>query len=261
MHTSALASLHSYPARERDRFLYQMARDPSSYLEWVEQFTSRTVSRLSWGTAHPAQVLRHTTFGLLETISPSGALPNVLSFLRHVPMWMSPWKQKERARHRLEEKLFRANVGFVEEQVARGVAEESFVKTFIEARDRAEGEKERARWGELEEAMRVVGLMAIAGALTIGSPVQSYLLAVCHYPEWQRKLQAEIDEVLEGRCPQWEDREKLPLLRAVVKEVIRWRPPVPTGMSSLASSTGGQSEELLTSMPRHPPCCRKGRRL
>ncbi len=68
--------------------------------------------------------------------------------------------------------------------------------------------------------------MAIAGALTIGSPIRSYFLAMSHYPNCQKKLQEEIDTVLGGRCPQWEDREKLPMLRAVVKEVIRWRPPV-----------------------------------
>ncbi len=73
---------------------------------------------------------------------------------------------------------------------------------------------------------------ALAGALTIGSPIQSYLLAMCHYPDWQKKLQEEIDTTLQGRCPQWDDREKLPMLRAVVKEVLRWRPPVPTGIST-----------------------------
>ena len=219
MHTSALASLHSYPTHERARFLNQMLYAPSDYIEWVEQFTSRTVSRLSWGTAHPAQVLRTTTFGLLETISPSGALPNVLSFLKHVPEVISPWKQKERARHELEGRLFNDNLGFVRDGVNKGKAAPSFIRTSLQ-----EGEGEQA-----EEAKRVVGLMAIAGALTIGSPIQSYLLAMCHYPEWQEKLQDEIDTMLGGECPGWEDREKLPMLRAVVKEVIRWRPPVPTG--------------------------------
>ncbi|KAK3368618.1 cytochrome P450 [Podospora didyma] len=229
MHTSALASLHDYPHRERNRFLYLMYRDPSKYLEWIEQFTSRTVSRLSWGTTHPAQMLRHTTFGLLETISPSGALPNIVSFLRHVPACLSPWKKKENARHALEDRLFRANVGFVGQQMAAHRAEPSFIKTFLETKQSTD-EKERTKWGDMDEAMHVVGLMAIAGALTIGSPIQSYLLAMCHYPEWQRKLQSEIDTVLGGQCPTWEDREKLPMLRAVVKEVIRWRPPVPTGI-------------------------------
>jgi cytochrome P450 len=229
MHASALASLHAYPTTERDRLLYLMCQDSDQYLEWIEQFTSRTVARLCWGTPRPAQVLRHTTFGLLETISPSGSLPNIVSFLRHLPRALSPWKKKEGARHALEDRLFEANVEFVAQSLAEERACPSFIRTFLETKTSPE-ERVRTRWGERAEAMHVVGLMAIAGALTIGSPIQSFLLAMCHYPEWQQQLQAEVDGVLGGRCPQWEDRARLPLLRAVVKEVIRWRPPVPTGV-------------------------------
>lgn len=241
MHTSALASLHDYPTLERNRFLYLLSQSPEDYIEYIEQFTSRTISRLSWGSAHPAQILRHTTFGLLETISPSGALPNVISFLRHLPLALSPWQKKEKARHDLEDKQFRSNIGFVRRMMDVGRAEPSFIRTFLEEQQgggvssskkssASDTDEEKAKEADVDEAMHVVGLMAIAGALTIGSPIQSYILAMCHYPEWQARLQEEIDTKLAGRCPMWEDREKLPLLRAVVKEVIRWRPPVPTGM-------------------------------
>lgn len=240
MATSAQSSLHGYPTRERDRFLYLMSQDSGNYIEWVEQFTSRTVSRLGWGSPHPAQVLRKTTLGLLETISPSGALPNVVSWLAHLPAALSPWKRRERARHALEERLFRHNMGFVEGMRGRNLARPSFVRTFLDdkaaeaaAAAAADGDEKRPqKWAGTEsgEAMYVVGLMAIAGALTIGSPLQSFLLAMCHHPDWQRKLQEEIDAACGGCCPQWGDYEKLPMLRAVVKEVLRWRPPVPTGI-------------------------------
>lgn len=226
MTVSANGSLHGYPAKERDRFLYLLSRDPSQYREYVEQFTARTVSRLSWGSPHPAPVLRVTTFGLLESISPSGALPNVVSWLMHIPTFLSPWKQKENARHHLEAGLLKGNVEYVHDRINEGNAEPSFVRTFIDNLSRP-GDK--SKWGDEAEATYVVGQMAIAGALTIGSPIQSFILAMLHYPDWQKKLQNEVDTVCEGRCPEWDDREKLPLLRAVVKEVIRWRPPVPTG--------------------------------
>lgn len=244
MATSAQSSLHGYPTRERDRFLYLMSQDSGNYIEWVEQFTSRTVSRLGWGSPHPAQLLRKTTLGLLETISPSGALPNVVAWLAHLPAALSPWKRREERRHALEARSFRANMGFVERMRGRKTASPSFVRTFLEDKEREDGERQaggdgdektaapRGRWAETDsgEAMYVVGLMAIAGALTIGSPLQSFLLAMCHYPEWQRRLQEEIDVACEGCCPQWQDYEKLPTLRAIVKEVLRWRPPVPTGI-------------------------------
>ncbi|CAJ2510294.1 Uu.00g061940.m01.CDS01 [Anthostomella pinea] len=227
MATSAHDSLHGYPTMERDRFLYLLSKDSSQYREYVEQFTARSVARLSWGSPHSAQVLRVTTHGLLETISPSGALPNVISCLRHLPACLSPWKRKENARHELEATMLKDNVQYVHERINEGNAPPSFVRTFI---DGLSSSADKAKWGEEAEATYVVGQMAIAGALTIGSPIQSFLLAMLHYPDWQEKLHKEIDEVCEGACPQWADRSKLPMLRAVVKEVIRWRPPVPTGI-------------------------------
>ncbi|KAI1144410.1 cytochrome P450 [Hypoxylon sp. FL0543] len=227
MSVSTKGSLHDYPSKERDRFLHLLSRDPSQYREYVEQFTSRTVSRLSWGSPHPAQLLRVTTFGLLETISPSGALPNVISWLMHLPAFLSPWKQKENARHELEAGLLKGSVQDVHDRIDQGNAEPSFIRTFINS---LSNKSDESKWSNEAEATYVVGQMAIAGALTIGSPIQSFLLAMLHYPEWQKKLQHEIDTVCEGRCPEWEDREKLPMLRAVVKETIRWRPPVPTGI-------------------------------
>ncbi|KAK8124281.1 uncharacterized protein PG998_000040 [Apiospora kogelbergensis] len=210
MAQSANASLHNYPSKERDRFLYLLYQDASQYREYIEQFTART-----------------TTFGLLETISPSGALPNIISWLMHVPYCLSPWKQREHARHEVEAGLFKSSVRHVRDAVGAGTADPSFVRTFVDTLSKP---GDAAKWGAEAEATYVVGQMAIAGALTIGSPIQSFLLAMLHFPEWQHKLQLEIDDVCPGRCPEWDDREKMPLLRAVVKEVIRWRPPVPTGI-------------------------------
>lgn len=227
MTTSANASLHEYPTKERDRFLYLLSQDSSQYREYVEQFTARTVSRLSWGSVHPANTLRKTTFGLLETISPAGALPNVISWLMYLPYFMSPWKQKEYARHGQEANAWKSNLQFVHDGLASGTAEPSFIKTYL---SKLTTQPDGAKWGEAKEASYVVGQMAIAGALTIGSPIQSFLLAMLHYPEWLRQLQQEIADMCGDECPSWDDREKLPLLRAIVKETIRWRPPVPTGI-------------------------------
>ncbi|KAI1192930.1 cytochrome P450 2C3 [Nemania serpens] len=224
---TANVSLHDYPRRERDRFLYLLSTDPSRYREFIEEFTSRSVARLSWGSPHSAAVLRVTTAGLLETISPAGALPNMISWLMYLPTFLSPWQQKENARHAVEAKLFKDCLRYAHDRIHDGTAEPSFLRTFIENTSLPGGKSD---WIEETEASYVIGQMAIAGALTMGSPIQSFILAMLHYPEWQKKLQEEIERVCKGACPQWEDREKLPMLRAVVKEVIRWRPPVPTGI-------------------------------
>lgn len=48
------------------------------------------------------------------------------------------------------------------------------------------------------------------------------------HPEKQKAAQTEIDRVIgEDRLPIIEDREKLPYVNAVIKEVMRWHPALP----------------------------------
>lgn len=55
-------------------------------------------------------------------------------------------------------------------------------------------------------------------------------MAAVLYPEIQRKAQAEVDAVVgQDRLPSFEDRESLPYVEAVVKELYRWLPIVPLG--------------------------------
>lgn len=51
------------------------------------------------------------------------------------------------------------------------------------------------------------------------------------FPEVQRKAQEEIDRVVgSDRLPGFEDREDLPYIDALVKEVLRWHPVAPMGL-------------------------------
>jgi len=51
-----------------------------------------------------------------------------------------------------------------------------------------------------------------------------------HHPIWFKKCQQEIDEACNGQMPTMADAPKLPILRACIKETIRWRPNIPTGV-------------------------------
>lgn len=50
-----------------------------------------------------------------------------------------------------------------------------------------------------------------------------------YHPQWQARIQQEIDEVCGGDLPTLNDSPNLPILRACIKETMRWRPNVPTG--------------------------------
>jgi cytochrome P450 len=52
------------------------------------------------------------------------------------------------------------------------------------------------------------------------------------HPDIVRKAHEELDAVIgQGRLPQMSDKESLPYVHAIVKEVIRWYPPAPLCLS------------------------------
>ena len=62
------------------------------------------------------------------------------------------------------------------------------------------------------------------------SAIKSFFLAATLHPEIVRLGQQELDEVLGGdRLPEFSDKPRLPYISAIVKEVLRWRPPTALG--------------------------------
>lgn len=57
------------------------------------------------------------------------------------------------------------------------------------------------------------------------------------YPDVAKKAQEEIDSIVGNeRLPSYADREYMPYVDALVKEVFRWNSVVPTGEESGSSS-------------------------
>ncbi|OSX66494.1 hypothetical protein POSPLADRAFT_1053131 [Postia placenta MAD-698-R-SB12] len=74
-------------------------------------------------------------------------------------------------------------------------------------------------------------LMYAAGVDTSMTSLSTLMLAMTIYPEVARKAQAEIDQVVGlSRLPDLSDRDVLPYVESIVKEVYRWNPPAPLGV-------------------------------
>ncbi|KAH7888936.1 cytochrome P450 [Phlebopus sp. FC_14] len=84
---------------------------------------------------------------------------------------------------------------------------------------------------QLEKAVMEASASAYAAAAeTTFSTLSIFVLAMILYPDVQAQAQAEIDSVIgenPTRLPDWEDRESLPYVDAVIKETLRWHPAVP----------------------------------
>jgi cytochrome P450 len=74
----------------------------------------------------------------------------------------------------------------------------------------------------------VILLRSGGGSDTISTMMGFWTLAMLAYPETQARAQAELDAVVgRTRLPTFADYPHLPYIRAMVKELLRWRPITP----------------------------------
>ncbi|TFK32108.1 cytochrome P450 [Crucibulum laeve] len=85
------------------------------------------------------------------------------------------------------------------------------------------------------------GIETTAGTLTI------FILAMLHFPEVLKKAQKELDSVIGfDRMPEFDDKESLPYIRAIVNETLRWRPvPILGGTPHAAISDDVYNEMFI----------------
>ncbi|KAI4703355.1 hypothetical protein J4E81_002233 [Alternaria sp. BMP 2799] len=223
MRESEKAAFHRYPEIESTRMLTELLDAPDQYNNILESFISRVTCRLAWGHSEGSDELKQRARELLIGVSPTGSLSNKLPFLMSLPDWLSPPKAWERRRATTERTWFQTMQEQVVNDVQSGQAAPSWMKTFLDG---------RSKWGFKSdtEGAYAVGMHGIAGALTIAAPMQTFCLAMTHYPQFLPMLHEELDRVCGDRMPRSEDRPNLPFLRAIIRECIRWRPPVPTGI-------------------------------
>ncbi|RMY60474.1 hypothetical protein D0864_13083 [Hortaea werneckii] len=224
MDTSEKASFYGYPELEAVRLLGELMTNPSQYNVAMESFISRITSRLAWGTSASSDELKQRARELLIGVSPTGALGNKLPFIMSLPEKLISARAWESRRSRTERKFFEQMQHQVRSEMDDSTqSKPSWMRSFLE---------NKLKWGfasDLEGAF-AVGMHGIAGALTIAAPMQSFCLAMCHYPQYQSILYEEIDRVLGDRMPTYGDLQDMPVLRAFIRETLRWRPPVPTGI-------------------------------
>jgi len=80
----------------------------------------------------------------------------------------------------------------------------------------------------LEALFRLLQLLT--GLFKTSLVLQTFFFRMQEYPDIQRRAQQELDKVVgRERLPAFEDREHLPYINALCKELLRHGPPVPGG--------------------------------
>jgi len=233
---------------EASRLCYQLLESPANWEKLLERFTSSIVFCVAYGhriDSLNANVI-HQRFKFMHVAAslnvPGKYLAESFPILKHVPDALAPWKADIKARGREEAAANMALVDVVRSDLARAKVQgddipDSLCKLLLELR-----EKEHIPLSDRNFSYIPASLFG-AGSDTTASTLCTAFLALVTHPESLHAAHHELDTVVGAdRSPTFEDEASLPYIRALVKEVLRWRPVAVLGGTPHASTEDDRYE-------------------
>lgn len=118
-------------------------------------------------------------------------------------------------------RVYQRQVRLLEEGLKNGTQKDCFGVDFLQS-------KEVQKMDDIQKLF-VFGSLMEAGSDTSRVTIGQIIAGAVTYPDWVQRARAQLDTVCGAggeRLPQFEDREKLSYITAVVKEGFRWRPNI-----------------------------------
>nr|BED42964.1 cytochrome P450 monooxygenase [Trametes versicolor] len=203
--------------------------NPDAYVQHFRRTAGTVALKIAYGYQNEnnefKQIVKDTEDAL--RMFAIAALPGVflvdtLPFLRFLPPWFpgAGFRKLGMRTQKLIKAMIDTPFGMVKRQVDAGTAPRSFTSDLLNEPQEERSTDEDIKWV-------AAGLYAGQSDTTVAA-LSTFLLCMMLFPEVQKKAQAEIDKVIGGdRLACIEDRDSLPYVVAVLKEVLRWRPVVP----------------------------------
>ncbi|CCO36414.1 O-methylsterigmatocystin oxidoreductase Short=OMST oxidoreductase [Rhizoctonia solani AG-1 IB] len=167
---------------------------------------------------------------IFDATMSSNFLVNVFPTLVHVPDWLpwTGWKKTAREWREHKNHAIAAPYEWTKRKVASGDFEPSVLSSLLLDHEIDQGLSTEERDNELKE---LAYMLFVGGTDTSATALVNFVAAMVVNPEAQTKAQAEIDSVLgyASRLPTMADASRMPYVRNLIQEVLRWHPVAPTG--------------------------------
>ncbi|KDQ14771.1 hypothetical protein BOTBODRAFT_132169 [Botryobasidium botryosum FD-172 SS1] len=225
MHKSAMHKYWTNQADAASDLLRALLESPKDFYSHVRLMPGKAILSTVYGihieSEEDEYIVMAEEFSALiaKWGLPGSALVNVFPLLGYIPSWFPGANFKRVANHlgQLARRLREQPFQHVKSKITSGVLEPSMTATLI---NETGGDDEYVSW--------VSGGMYIAGADTTASALATFMLMMTLHPRIQKKAQEEIDRVVgSNRLPTFKDRENLPYVECIIKEVLRWYPIAP----------------------------------
>ncbi|KAJ1307502.1 hypothetical protein OPQ81_001601 [Rhizoctonia solani] len=216
---------------ESVQLLYDFLHLPEHHMHHPMRYATSVITCLNYGvrcTTYDDPVVRELEdiLNRLTMINIPGTKPPVEQFPW---MWYLPgfitghWKDKVKIIGKLMDKLYcgLADIGW--ERGVNGLSPNNLAYK-LRLNEGATGMTRHRQ-------AHVCGLLLEGGSDIVAAVILTCIMALVENNSYQKRAQAEIDRLYnEKTLPKWEDEQEMPFVRAVVKESLRWRTPLPMGV-------------------------------
>ncbi|KAK1232038.1 hypothetical protein PQX77_004821, partial [Marasmius sp. AFHP31] len=212
---------------------------PDAYIDHINHFAGSTVLKVIYGYTLKTEndpyieMLYKAVDGLGPAMDHGAFWIDYLPILKYVPAWLpgASFKRNAKKWYQDTKELKEKPWEWVQQGEAAGIAASSFCTETAERLGITMGEG-----SEMEDMIKNCAFSAyIAGPETTVSALLTFILAMTLHPEVQVRAQEEIESVVgPGGVPDFNDRDSLPYMNAIISEVLRWRPVLPLSVAHRA---------------------------
>ncbi|KAF8748675.1 cytochrome P450 [Rhizoctonia solani] len=242
LHKKATMEIWPVSVKQSRMALQRISTNPDAFIREIRSPTSRMTGSILLSAVygyevtsandHLVELVELALDHLCDAAIQGNFLVNTIPCLRYLPDWLpgTGWKKTAKAWSEEKDEMINAPFYWTKQRMTSGSAPHSIVGSLLGdlqnnsnlKLNHAEEEEDIIKW--------VAGNMFGAGADTTAASLLVFILAMTLNPRIQAKAQAEVDRVLgQDRLPEMDDRESLPYVECVLKEVERWQPVTPIG--------------------------------
>lgn len=217
---------------ESKQLLYDLLHDPEHYYDHNRRYSASVIVTVTYGHRIPSwdSPLAKKIYSVLDNMqifaTPGAFLVDTFPSLRYFPQrFFGNWRSFGRKCHEHDAPIYLGLWEDLKKEIAEGKCKQCFCKDFYESNP------EKIGLDNLQAAYQAGGLVE-AGSETTSLYLNTFMLFAVLCPEIVEKGQEELDRVVgSDRYPSWEDENKLPYIRAIIKELLRMRPANKVGMN------------------------------
>ncbi|RMJ10748.1 hypothetical protein CDV36_009617 [Fusarium kuroshium] len=213
MHTivgsQSVRNYRSHQSNESKVLLRDLLLNPDDFDMSIERYSCSVVSILGWGRRidRMNDTVAQVALSFMEGVNfvvPGLYIMEAVPWLAKLPGWLYPLPSIILKGSKHMQRYFAA----LAKEAAVTSTEDNFSKRLLAA--------QREHGITDEDISSLTANMIGGGVDTTTSSTLTLILAMCVFPEVQRKAQEELDRVVgQNRYPEWTDEEHLPYIRAV----------------------------------------------